>query len=379
MNLCDEHLCTGCGACAEVCTKNAIRLVQKADGFRRPEIQSGICVGCHICRNACPIQTKPEFVEPIHTFAAFSKDAAERQKSASGGVATMLGKALLQRQGVVFGVWMEDGVHAKYSFAQNEEELLRFQNSKYVESDLGDSYKQVVDFLKYGKEVLFIGLPCQVAAMINIIPKALRDGLYTVDLVCHGTPSTVLLEQYLKNEYGDQAVICSFRNAKSQFFMRVNKGNRSFCFPASADLYYRSFIEGYTYRESCYHCQYAQSKRCSDLTIGDFWGLGKEIPYPYKSEKVSCILENTEKGHRLLAFTSHLLQIDERTLNEAVKQNGQLLHPSEYSYDAKRYRILCESIGPYKAVKKISGIPVRIEKVHWHLACLKRKVLKKLK
>ena len=379
MKLCDEYLCTGCGACAEVCPKNAISLVQKADGFRKPQIRPDICVGCHMCGNACPILTKPTFVEPMHTFAAFCIDATERQKCASGGVATMLGKALLQRQGVVFGVWLEDGVHAKYSFAQNEEELLRFQNSKYVESDLGDSYKQIVDFLQLGKEVLFIGLPCQVAAVLNIIPRALHEGLYTVDLICHGVPSAVLLEQCLKYEYGDQAVISSFRNAKSQYLMHVNSGKRSFCFPATADLYYRSFIEGYTFRESCYHCQYAQSKRCSDLTIGDFWGLGKEIPYPYKSEKVSCILENTEKGRKLLESASHLLQIDERTFNEAAKQNAQLLHPSEYSHNAKRYRTLCESIGPYKAAKKISGTPVRIDKVHWYLACLKRRVLKKLK
>lgn len=376
MKLCDPTLCTGCGACVLSCPRKAIEFQDGAMGFRYPKVLNENCINCNRCEQVCPILRNPQWSAPSHVYAAFSKDTALRAASASGGIATALGKSMIQNGSVVFGVQQSDGIHTVYSSASTIDELSRFQNSKYVESALGTTYDDVKALLKKGKSVLFIGLPCHVAGLRNYIADALQQKLYVVDVICHGTPSAAFFAECIKREYGDNARVRSFRSENAQFFLTVQKNRNENAYPPPADLYFNSFAESYSYRESCYHCQFAQEKRVADLTIGDFWGLGTEIPYPYNPNKVSLVLQNTEKGEELLQRIKNDVQIDERTLEEAVKQNAQLRHASEKSEAAFKFQTYCQQMSPYQAAVKLTGRAVKYQKIRWALSCIKRRLTK---
>lgn len=375
MNLCKTDLCTGCGACYNICPKEAIEFVPNEMGFKYPRISEEKCVECHQCERVCPILNMMSLAKPQKVFAAFSRNNSIRANSASGGIATELGKAIVQIGGVVFGVQQTDGIHAEFNCASTVEELSKFQNSKYVESILGTAYDDVRAMLKNGKTVLFVGLPCQVAGLLNYIPKSLQEKLFVIDLVCHGTPSAAFFEECLKEEYGEDARVIAFRNTEAQFFLKVQKKWFTADYPPPTDLYYNSFTECYSYRESCYHCSFAQINRVSDLTIGDFWGLGDETPYPYDTQKVSLVMQNTEKGKQLLELICNDVQIDERNLEEATRQNAQLCHPSVKNELAKQFQISCQHMNSYQAALKISGRFVRYQKARYKLSRLKRKLI----
>ena len=100
-------------------------------------------------------------------------------------------------------------------------------------------------------------------------------------------------------------------------------------------LYYNGFMEGYLYRTGCYTCPYATEKRVADLTLGDFWGIGEETPYPNAAAELkkglSLILVHTDKGQALLNACAPALVTTLRTPAEAVKKNHQLRHPPRQS------------------------------------------------
>ena len=55
----DKKDCCGCGACMNVCPKNAIRMAEDEVGFVYPEIDQNLCVGCGACKKACGYQAQP--------------------------------------------------------------------------------------------------------------------------------------------------------------------------------------------------------------------------------------------------------------------------------------------------------------------------------
>ena len=72
-----------------------------------------------------------------------------------------------------------------------------FRGSKYVQSRIGDSFRQTECFLKTGRKVLFSGTPCQIAGLKLFLKKE-YDNLLTVDFICHGVPSPGVWRKYLK-------------------------------------------------------------------------------------------------------------------------------------------------------------------------------------
>ena len=94
------------------------------------------------------------------------------------------------------------------------------------------------------------------------------------------------------------------------------------------DNYQLGYHRALIYRENCYSCNYAREERISDLTIGDFSGLGRFAPFEYDKHNVSCILENTDKGSALLKKLNGALSMFERPACEAFEVEKQLKSPS---------------------------------------------------
>jgi len=352
-NICDHSICTGCGLCAAQCPKNCISMtISGSLGHLFPKIDQNVCIDCGLCIKNCPALHPLEKKKADVSYAAWSKDEEDYRTSTSGGAASVLTQHVLSKGGVVYGCAMLPDIEVKHIRIDNPEDAWKLKGSKYVQSNIIEVIPSLKKDVKDGRLTLFIGTPCQVAAIKKIF-KAQPDNLLLVDLICHGVPSLEILRRHVHKvvdcPHYDNII---FRESSSILVLVVEDGRivyrRPFNQPRYKDWYINSFFDGYTYRDSCYSCQYACPKRISDITIGDFWGLGKSFPadeippHPYGC---SVILPNTPKGKDTIQLISPKINLYERTVNEAVSGNDQLKRPTPFGRRKKLFRILFPYIG----------------------------------
>lgn len=361
LTVCAPNQCTGCMACMNACTQNAI-LVKDDIEACNAYIDSTKCISCNMCHNVCPQIKNTELIEPVAWYQGWASDENERAKSSSGGFATAIAKAFAKRGGVVCGCV---GNHEKFGFefAFTAEECNKFRGSKYVKSYPGLIYREVITFLRNGREVLFIGLPCQVAGLKNIVGEKLGVNLYTIDLICHGSPSPQLLDLYLKQSLKKSHY--SFDNLKFRINNRFGlySGENKILPDKIQDSYTMAFLDGFVYTKNCYTCKFANVKRVSDVSLGDSWGslLGNAE----MRKGISLALCQTAKGLSLINNSGlTLFSVDE---DRAIASNRQLREPSSDSRDRERFfktlkrkghfEIAVFSIKPIKIIKqKVKGI-----------------------
>lgn len=197
----------------------------------------------------------------------------------------------------------------------------QFVGSKYVKSNPKTIYIDIERKLQEGKKVLFVGLPCQVAALKNFSRN--QDNLYTVDLICHGSPSPELLKMYLKEKSVDIEELegLNFREKTSFGLRSVGKSNG---FPRIVDMYTYAFLKSIDYTENCYSCRYASQSRVSDISLGDSWG--SELSEEEKKKGISLVLCQTKKGEELLKKSN--VELFDADITRAIQLNHQLEYPS---------------------------------------------------
>lgn len=353
MVICEKEKCAACYACVNRCPKEAIYMEKDEIGNLYTKVNEELCINCGICKKVCPVNNELNLTEPKHVYAAWAADIIDRNSSTSGGAATVFSKVVIEDHGVVFGAALDNEMNVRHIEVSNIEETVRLKGSKYVQSEIRDIYKKVKVRLMENKQVVFIGTPCQVSGLNSFLGKNEYKNLITVDLVCHGTPSGQLLKDYLKEKGIKKYDFISFRD-KEGFNLKLRLNDREVLNePMEKCAYYRGFMKALFYRENCYSCPYAGSKRCSDITIGDFWGLGKEEKFDKSVEDgVSLILINTKKGEDFFNKCSKEFYYEERSLHEAVEGNSQLRSPSLKHKNYDLFKKLYISKGIEFAVKR---------------------------
>ncbi len=329
LTVCKKDNCAGCMACVEICPKNAIKIIDTI-GEYNAVIDKEKCIDCDACRNVCQVNNPPKLQKCTYWKEGWAEDEAIRKSSSSGGFATAIIHAFLKGNGVVCSCRADKNGFG-FAFADREEQYSEFSGSKYVKSNPSGIYKKIRKLLREGKKVLFIGLPCQAAALKNFIGE--NDNLYIADLICHGSPSPKALERFLAdyNIKLSDAESITFRTGND--FHIEKDGKRLMVL---RDSYTRAFLEGGFYTENCYNCRYAALERVSDLTLGDSWGT--ELPNEEVTNGISLALCQTEKGIELLKNSN--LKLLDTNLNKAVEYNHQLNHPSVRH--SKRYKLISE-------------------------------------
>jgi len=332
--VCTDEQCTGCMACVQICTHDAIHIVQDSEGFDRPVIDNDKCVECGLCVNTCPVNKPVQKNAAIDVYSGWSVDDNVRCSSSSGGAFSEIARPILARGGVVFGCAMNDDNEAVHIYVESWEDLAsKLRGSKYVQSKIGNSFKQTKDFLVQGREVLFSGTPCQIAGLKKYLRREYQN-LTTVDLICHGVPSPMVLRDYLlyqESENKDKITHIKFRSKQyswNYYGMTLSFRNNSKNYYGAyyEDPYIRGFLRDYFLRPCCSSCQYTDVKRVSDFTVADWWGykpLKEEVDIHKKG--VSLILVNSEHGRNL--FKNVNVYARERTIFEAKDTNICLDHP----------------------------------------------------
>lgn len=368
----DKKDCCGCGACMNICLKQAISMQEDDYGFLYPDIDTSKCVGCEACKKVCSYQNKKETETMGVTYAAVSNDAEILQVSASGGIFATVASEIIKQHGVVFGCSMEnhnDVLTPEHIMIRTEEELTKLQGSKYVQSNTGTIYQQVKAELLNGKLVLFSGTPCQVAGLKSFLLNHRYDNLLTMDIICHGVPSADFFKAYIEHfqrKLHGTIKGFKFRDKSAGWGMKgrvdyIDKNGESqskFVYPKLSS-YFNLFLTSDIYRENCYSCKYAGTARAGDITIGDFWGIEKEHPEYLTGgngnmnidKGVSCLIINNEHGMRMLEKLGGGIDMKVSTLEKAARGNAQLRNPSKRSNKRDMILKLYKESG-YEAVEK---------------------------
>ena len=366
--ICKRVECTGCSACYNSCSHGAITMAQDDCGYIFPQIDPDICVDCGLCKKVCPVNTLQELVYPLESLAAVVKNDEELLSCASGGIATLLGKIVVEEGGVVYGCDGSDIRNVHHARKDTVELLEDLKGSKYVQSFIGDVFRQVKEDLKTGIEVLFIGTPCQIAGLYGFLRGRNFTNLVTVDLVCHGVPSQKMLndniDYYCKKgenvsvRFREKIVEASnVKNSRIEYKWLLRNNNKldsSYKKTSyTKDAFMLGFLSCLTIRENCYNCRYACIARCADITLSDYWGLPSNTSFE-KGRGVSNILINTEKGAFLWEKAKGYAKWEQRNIVEALSGNGQLQLPSPRHSLHHSFMSLYPSVGFKKAVYKCS-------------------------
>lgn len=332
-----QKRCTGCSACKQLCPVQAICMRSDEEGFLIPWVDEDYCIFCGLCVKVCPEETLIARHRTVdgNCYIAQSKLYRETKKSASGGIFYTIARYVVEEKcGVVFGAGFDKSGRVVHQPAEKTAELLPLQNSKYVQSDIGDSYRYVKDLLEKGRYVFFTGTPCQVAGLYGYLQRD-HENLLTADIICHGVPSPELLNRQIEESshtWQGKVKSVQFRHktplfrSTSSFYMMMKM---TYGFPIvrrpADDPFFNIFSKGLGFRESCYQCRYANTDRTGDFTLGD---CDSHHFYPefHPEEANSVIMINDERARKIWneAIADRcdyaLLDIDkERECNKQLK------------------------------------------------------------
>ena len=328
IDICPSGKCTACGACLNVCGKAAITMQEDEWGYRFPAIEVSRCVNCGLCREVCPNNRVLSYHTSRAALIAKAADVDEQKSSVS-----VFSRFIIRRGGVVYGCSGVDGKHVRHIRVHDEAGLDALKGSKYVQSDIGATFRQVKKDLIIGVTVLFIGTPCQVAGLLSFLQKP-YERLFTIDFVCHGVPSQRLLDEAMSVYVdGVKSYSIAFRRkmncGKSRYGVFISQGGGSVAaryFPR--DNYIVGFLQGLYYRESCYDCSYSRVQRVADMTVGDYWDRENRCKdLCNKQYGLSMLMVYTGKGEALYTECKDLLHALPGDLETFTGRNAQLVRP----------------------------------------------------
>ena len=315
--------CNGCGVCALKCPKEAITMQKDSEGFIYPVIDKDKCIICNLCKKICPNKEYEQNTN-VKSYIAININKKDLMNSSSGGCFLPIAKYVLQKKGIVFGAVYDKNLYVKHDYTKSESDLFRFQGSKYVRSDLNNSYKKIKEFLENDKYVLFSGTPCQCQGLRTYLGKKYSK-LYTCEIICHANPSPKVFEYYKKNleiKEGKKIIDIKFRTKKNGWKNQMpviifedseEREDRGFYFGFIMELYNRP---------SCHNCHFCSTNRLSDFTIGDAWGISK-IDRSIKDNDtgISLFCINTKKGNKIIEYLNNYLILKEIDTKKAFEYN----------------------------------------------------------
>ena len=208
--------------------------------------------------------------------------------------------------------------------------------SKYLQSLVGpEIYDMVESDLDAGRQVLYCGTACQVAGLMGFLDArgADRGGLVAVDVICHGAPSPLLWDRWRahvgRSRLSRVKAVDFRRKDPSWEGYSVAYGLSSggeVLVPHAEDWYLLAFLRNICLRPSCAICP-AKGRCGSDVTLGDFWGVGGAHPEVDRSRGVSAVIARTEKGARAIEEISDRLLSGPSRYASVLEGNPSLEKP----------------------------------------------------
>lgn len=377
--------CVGCGACEAVCPRHCISMEEGIAGFLYPTVNEENCIHCNKCSKVCVAcdERKNEHVDAIH-LAAWAKNPYMDEKATSGGIATLLAKQFIKK-GIVVGAAFGENLNVEHKVAYEEKDIIPFAGSKYVQSRTVEVFETIRSNIEAGRKVLFIGTPCQVAAIKKYVGKKHEANLYTVDFFCHGVPAPLAWRKYvryLEEKTHAKLVDYNFRTKKNGWgglYRTAYWDNGKIeTINSWACAFHGWFGKHLSLRESCFHCKYRTESREADITIADFWGISNYYPEVKTSQGVSAVILSTKKGNELFEDLIGNGQIEYMKVSRDSIWKDRKTVFDNFKEPAERRRFLedVDILEPKELVKKYPPKTVR-DQIKEKLMCIIRKGLRK--
>ena len=341
----DKSECCGCTACASVCPKNAITMKEDEEGFLYPTIDKEKCINCGLCKKVCPIMNKKIEKKEQTGYVLNHKDLNVRENSTSGGAFTPIAEFVLEKNGAVFGASFDKNYNVIHEYIEDKKDLQRFRGSKYVQSELRDSFKKTKEFLDNNRYVCFSGTPCQIEGLKKFLQRD-YENLITVDVMCHAVPSPLVWKKY--REYiqrnklkGEKLKKIMFRDKSRYGFkysmMTLESEHYKYSRGVETDPYLRAFFGDLSDRPSCYNCAFKKPYHESDFTIWDCF-VAENFDKKLDDDKgTSRVLINSKKGRKIFEDIKDKFNYKEVEVEELVKNVKEMLNSVNYSEKRKEF------------------------------------------
>ena len=310
LKIIDKSECCGCSACVQVCPKKCVDFIADDTGFSYPNVNTDVCINCGLCEKVCPVINKSDVNKPLAVYASKCHDDNIRVQSSSGGIFTIIAKYIIDYGGVVFGARYTEEYDVEHCYVDKEEDLSFLRGSKYVQSNIGNTYIQAKEFLDSSRLVLYSGTACQIAGLKKFLRKDYNN-LLTIDVVCHGVPSPLVWQLYLNKvtksdlKRDGEFIIdginlrsksTGWRNYSCEIKLKSNQCTFSIEDKHDQNLYMRLFLSNLILRPSCFNCPAKAGRAYSDITLGDFWGV-EHTEADFDDDKgVSVVLLNNVRA-----------------------------------------------------------------------------------
>lgn len=354
--------CTGCEACLNICSHNAIQMKRDNEGFDYPKINQSICVDCGLCKKVCPVlnyanlsQKRNENNDIQKAFAAKIKDEKYRSISSSGGIFPAIANYVLSQGGFIVGAAFDSKYNVYHKIISSSDELEEIQASKYTQSKIGLIYKDIKRYLQSGKLVFFTGMACQVEGLKLFLQKE-YDNLYTADLICMGIPSPGVWRTYLDTNFKEEKIQnINFKDKTygwRNFSLRIETDKRLFLEKGFDNAFFQCMFKTYTLRPSCFHCPFKKVERLSDFTLADCWGTINEVPQLDDNKGLSAVVIHSSKGIHLWEKLGYTLDMAEVNLTSIIKHNDNLVKNKQSHHKRNDFYYYLNQKSPKKAFKK---------------------------
>ena len=332
INIAKKEDCCGCSACVNVCPKQCIEMRADFEGFAYPTVNNDLCINCGLCKKACPITNSPLKMinEKPLAFVAQNLDESKRIESSSGGMFSLIAEYVINKGGVVFGAAFDVNWQVRHISVDDVDSLYKLRGSKYVQSDIGNSYKDAKNLLEKGIWVCYSGTPCQIAGLRNFLRKD-YETLVLVDVICHGVPSPKVWNKYIDfhtNEYGPIEAIF-FRNKKfgfagSTMAIFYKSGKRTYL-GQELQFHKETFFRDLSTRPSCYECRFKNQSHVSDISLFDCWHVNEFNSSKDDDLGTSAVLVHSEKGKRIIKELENKMWCETVDFDKLVSLDGKMV------------------------------------------------------
>lgn len=246
---------------------------------------------------------------------------------------------------------------AKTIVVHSLDEIEAFRGTKYIQSYTVDAYKQLIDeaINNIERNFLVFGTPCQIYGFASVLEqKRIRNRFILVDLFCHGVPSYLVWDNYIKDikRKTGKLIHVIFRDKSigwHNFVMRIQGQNEVYQQSSEADWFYRLFFDNVMLSKACFYCPVRQTETMADIRIGDCWG----IRYQDREDGVSTVICFSECAESYVRKTENIVILDvlkaEEVLQaQSVKPYKEIaLHDHAFA-DFKKYCDIKKTVKLYR-------------------------------
>lgn len=332
----ESYLCSNCGACSAICTKNAISFKWTSVGRLYASVDDN-CINCGICTRVCPSlnnhegDTLTNDGEILSTIISRSSNSEIYSNSQSGGMATSLLSYLFNENHIQGAIVcrMEYGKtpQVRGTIISSKEDLKACQKSCYTPVDLLYALKEVSNIAS----VAIVGLPCHIEGLVRLqkLNKKFCNVKYKIGLICDRTLCAGIQNVFAslsnadkikihwrKKDFHKEGQYYSYENAPVVIFDQ--SGNETV-----VPNYYRFSLKDMFTSPRCRICN-DKLNLYSDLVLGDPWGMeGADMVHGD-----SLVLVRTELGRSIIQDTtakSYVTVVKESSYKEVLKGQGILM------------------------------------------------------